>query len=400
MRMGTLSYWQQPAREAALACDVAVVGGGVVGASTAYWAKKMLPATRVVLVEAERLAHGASGRNAGFLLQGVTSDYATDVARFGADRARRLWAFTRENRDALVTELRGAAFDFEGSGSLVVAGTAAEDERLRASVQKLRSDGYPAAYLPPSELARRIHARGFHGGLYTTTGGVVHPAKLVRHLATASGADVLEHHPVAGLGIWGNRFVLETPARHVVADRVVLALNAYTPRLVPSLGGYVRPVRAQMLATERMLPRWLSQPLYSHEGFFYLRQTPAGHLLLGGARHLHTLAEVGYDDAVTEPLQADLEAYLRRHFPQAADLKVERRWSGTMGFSPDGLPSIGPVPGHAGAFFAAGFTGHGMAYGFRAGRLLAEFAHGIAAPVDADLFDPRRLDLARVPTPL
>ena len=393
--MSTLSFWHRLAHEPDLACDIAVVGGGVVGASAAYWARKMLPSTRVVLVEAHALAHGASGRNAGFILQGAASDYATDVARHGPDRARRLWNLTRENRDLLTTELRSAAFGFEGSGSLVLAGTPAEDERLRASVRLLRTDGFPAAYLPADELARRIHGRGFHGGLYVTTGGAVDPAALVRHLAAESGAHVLEHHAVTDVGRWGARFVLDTPARRIVADRVIFALNAYAPRLLPALGRFVRPVRAQMLATERMLPRWLFQPLYSHEGFFYLRQTASGHLLLGGARHLHEAAEVGYDDAATEPVQRSLEAYLHGHFPQTEHLKVERRWSGTMGFSPDGLPVAGPVPDMAGAFFACGFTGHGMAYGFRTGRMLAEYAHGIAHPLDADLFAPARFGPAR-----
>ena len=61
-----------------------------------------------------------------------------------------------------------------------------------------------------------------------------------------------------------------------------------------------------------------------------------------------------------------------------------------MGFSPDGLPVVGTVPGIDGALFACGFTGHGMAYGFRVGRMLAELALGLPA-ADADLFTPERL---------
>ncbi len=226
-----------------------------------------------------------------------------------------------------------------------------------------------------------------------TSGGTLNPAALVRHIAERSGATLLEHHLVAGVQHWGKRLVLETRARRLVADRVVFALNAYAPRLLPALGAYVRPVRAQMFATERVLPRWLSQPVYSHEGYFYVRQHPSGSVLVGGARHLHASGEVGYADTTTELLQADLEAYLRHHFPHAAGARIERRWSGVMGFSPDGLPVIGAVPGLDGAFFACGFTGHGMAYGFRAGRLLAERVWDLPAP-DADLFDPARFGAA------
>ncbi|HEX8386719.1 MAG TPA: FAD-binding oxidoreductase, partial [Rubricoccaceae bacterium] len=117
-------------------------------------------------------------------------------------------------------------------------------------------------------------------------------------------------------------------------------------------------------------------------GFYYVRQAPDGRVLVGGARHLHEATEVGHDDATTPALQADLEAYLRAHVPAAADAPVERRWSGTMGFSPDGLPVIGDVPGVPGAVYGAGFTGHGMGYGLRFGRLAARRLLG--EPDEAD----------------
>jgi glycine/D-amino acid oxidase-like deaminating enzyme len=175
----------------------------------------------------------------------------------------------------------------------------------------------------------------------------------------------------------------------VEAGRVLVAANAYLPALVPELGAVVRPVRAQMLATAPVAPV-LPVPVYSHDGFYYARQTADGRVLLGGARHLHEAGEVGHEDATTPALQADLEAYLRAHVPGAAGAPVERRWSGTMGFSPDGLPVLGDVPGVPGAVYAAGFTGHGMGYGLRFGRLAARRLLG--EPDDAaDLFDAARL---------
>ncbi len=162
--MATLSFWQRLGSADDLAFDVAVVGGGIAGASTAYWIKRLRPDARVALVEAHALAHGASGRNAGFLLQGAGSDYALDVQRHGRDTARRLWAFTRENRDSLLAELDPTAFGFEPAGSLVAAGDAEEAARLRAAVPLLRADGYPAAYLTPADLHRRIRGQGFLGG--------------------------------------------------------------------------------------------------------------------------------------------------------------------------------------------------------------------------------------------
>ncbi|HMB93221.1 MAG TPA: FAD-binding oxidoreductase [Rhodothermales bacterium] len=388
----TVSFWQQNTREAEVSCDIAVVGGGIIGCSTAYWLRHLRPGLRVAMVEAGRLAQGASGRNAGFLLQGTAHDYLSDRETYGDDATRRLWHFTKENRDLIASELRSALFNLEASGSLSVAGTEEEDERMQAAVPFMRADGAPVAYIPPLETNRRLTAQGFFGSLYIPSGATLHPAKLVQHIAEASEARVLTHHRVVAIETQGEQVVLETPVRRIRAGQVVLALNAYLPLLFPQLSRYVQPVRAQMFATRPLRPRWLPLPVYSHEGYFYLRQLKDGTVLLGGARHLHRAVEVGYEDTTTPALQKDLLAYFHHHFSQTREAQVAQRWSGTMGFSPDRLPVIGAVPGVPGSVWAAGFTGHGMGYGFRFGKLLAEVALEEPRPAGLDLFSVSRFE--------
>ncbi len=388
----TLSFWQRSTRLDEVRCDVAVVGGGIVGASSAYWLKRDRPDLDVVLVEAERIAAGASGRNAGFLLQGTTSDFESDLTRYGSDHARRLWHFSQENRDLILQELSPRSFQLEASGSLTVAGSAGEDQRLRRSVSSMRAAGFPVAYIPEDETNRRLVARGFLGSLYMSSGAMLHPVLLVRHIVEQSGVPVLEGHRVIEIdGVEGD-ITLQTPVRTIRCKSVVLAMNAYLPKLLPALAPYVVPVRAQMLATEAMRSRWLQVPAYTHEGFYYIRQLPDGRVLLGGARHRHSVEERGYVDATTPALQDDLEAFLHDHFPQTVGLRVEQRWSGVMGFSPDGLPVVGQLPGIDGSYFATGFTGHGMGYGFRFGRLMADMIRRGFDATDADLFDSKRFD--------
>lgn len=374
--MPTLSIWQSALRGAPHECDVAVVGAGIVGSATAYWIGRQAPATHVVLLDAERPAAGASGRNAGFVLQGAGSDYALDVDRYGRETAQRLWRFTRENRDLILAEA-GAAAGFEATGSLVVAGSSGEDARLRRAFDLMREDGLPAAYLTSRAVADRTGVTGLGGGLFVTTGGVIDPARLVGHLAARSGADVRPGCAAVAIEPTPDgRGLVRTTAGDVIARRVVVALNAYAPRVVPELGRFVRPVRAQMLATSVVLPRRLAIPVYSHDGYFYVRQRPDGQIVLGGARHRHVDAEVGYEDATSEGVQNDLETYLARHIPAARGAQVVHRWSGTMGFSPDGLPVVAALDGLPGAVAAVGFTGHGMAYGMNFGRHLATWAIG------------------------
>jgi len=118
--MATASLWQRPP---SLSSDVVIVGAGVIGAATAWALHLLAPGLRVTILEAERPAFGASGRNAGFLLLGTSSDYASAVDAYGRDRARRIWAFTHEAYDAAAAI--GARHDvgFRPTGSVLAAAT-------------------------------------------------------------------------------------------------------------------------------------------------------------------------------------------------------------------------------------------------------------------------------------
>jgi glycine/D-amino acid oxidase-like deaminating enzyme len=389
----TLSHWQASHRKRTATYDVVVVGGGIVGCSTAYWLSRIDADLHVSVVDAGTLAGGASGRNAGLILQGTDTDYLSDIDRYGPRTTRRLWAFTRANRDLIKEELAAGAIDWASPGSLTVAGSGEEDERLQRAVPRMRSAGAPVAYLSPGETCQRLRATGFYGSLYVTCGGVVNPLRLVRHIAQRSGADIRTQHHVEGLRpLSSGRIALETPVRRLQTRRVVLAVGPWLPDLIPDAEAYVRPVRGQMLATEPAEEHVLPLPAYSHRGGFYVRQLPDGRVLAGGGRHPHREAEETEVDATTARVQHTLEQYLHEHFPWTQGLAVERRWSGTMGFSPDGRPVVGPVPGLDGSFFATGFTGHGMGYGFRMGRLLAELATGTDRPDGYDLFTADRFE--------
>ena len=388
--MATVSLWQ---RTPCLDADVAIVGGGIIGTATAWALRRLDPDLRVAVLEAERLAHGASGRNAGFLLLGTASDYASAVDAYGRDAARRIWAFTREAYE-MAAEV-GARHDvsFQATGSVLAAGTDAEADRLRRARALLTEDGIETSWWDPSGLDDGVAAVGFPGALFVPTGGAIDPVQLVRALAEESGAEVVTGWRAEAVEADGGRGCLRAVGGgEAVAGRVLIATNAYLPQLLPELAPLVRPVRAQMLATAPTAP-CLDVPVYSHDGAYYIRQRPDGRVLVGGARYLHAEEEVGYADVTTEALQADLERYLAEHFPELAGLPVERRWSGTMGFSPDGLPTLGAVPGVEGIHVAVGFTGHGMGYALRFGLLAARTLLGRTDPA-FDLFDAKRF-----PTP-
>ncbi|MEM8484762.1 MAG: FAD-binding oxidoreductase [Bacteroidota bacterium] len=366
----TLSYWQRGESGATLHCDIAVVGAGIVGTSTAYWLKKYNPSSRVVLIDAATVGAGATGRNAGFLLQGAAVDYATDIVKYGSEKAAQLWAFTKENRDLLATELDPEKTGFEASGSLILAGSLEEKERLVASYALLHEIGESVHYWSEAEISAQIQGKGFAGGLLIESGARVDSQKLVREIAGRSGAILLEHHPVYEITPKGDHIGVACRNREVKAARVVCCTNAYLPQLMPEISAFIKPVRAQMLATASC-PDWLPYPVYSHEGYYYIRQLASGEVLLGGGRHLFVEEELGYDDYTTPQLQAALQSYLLQYFPHIAAVRTAFSWSGVMGFTQDSLPLFAHDNPFPGVSWAAGFNGHGMGYGFRFGKTIA-----------------------------
>jgi len=386
----TTSFWQNAHGQRRASYDVVIIGGGFVGCATAYWLAQGRPTLDVAIIEARSLASGASGRNAGFVLPGTDVDFRTAVERYGSETARRLWHFTRKNRELIDAELRGSAFGWRSDGSLTVAAASDENERLRDSVPALRGIGASVVHLGREQTSRRLRARGFYGSLLVPSGAVVDPLRLVHHVATQSGADVYTQHPVRELHRKNRGVVVESRPRRFRADRLVLAVGPSLPTLVPSLDKYVRPVRAQMLATEPADRVHASVPVYSQAGEFYVRQTRDGTVLAGGGRQRYRDVEETEVDRTTPAVQARIEEYLHHHFPWTESLSIRRRWSGTMGFSPDGRPVIGAVPDLPGSVFATGFTGHGMGYGFYIGRLVAETLRENTWPDPLDLFEASR----------
>jgi glycine/D-amino acid oxidase-like deaminating enzyme len=140
---------------------------------------------------------------------------------------------------------------------------------------------------------------------------------------------------------------------------VILATNAYTPQIVPSVK--IQPTRAQMLATAPESKSITDMPVYSQFGYRYWRQLPGGEVLLGGWRDTSLETEKTYDDEPTPEIEQHLDRAIR---DLGVTSEVTHRWAGTMGFTESGLPMAGPLEAMPYVYICAGFTGHGMGFAF------------------------------------
>ena len=379
----TVSYWQDASAEQTIECDVCVVGAGLVGSYTA----RLLTGRgqRVCLLEARHVAAGASGRNAGMVLTGTAYYYHEALRQYGRELAREVWELTRHNRDIA----RGLSEEFgtpwQPVGSLLLALDDTEAEDLERAAQAMREDDIPANYTHKDPTKR-----GFIAAIVQPDDAGIHPVRFTRALAASSGAQIYEQsevfaiEPLPGGG-------LEVRSRRVAVrcGKVALCTNAYAPLLHPYFEGKVLPTRGQILCTGPLGVTVLTQLCYADYGYEYFRQLPDGRLLLGGWRHHFRETEVGYEDRVTSGVQAGLEGFMARYFPEAKGARITHRWSGTMGFSVDGIPLVGSLPDMPEVYFAVGFTGHGLGYGLATAEWLA--AHMLAGE-GLRWLDARRLD--------
>ncbi len=359
--------------------EVVVVGGGYVGSSVACWlAKRGIAA---VVLERRGVATGATGRNAGFIAPGLGMAFAEAVQRYGREGAIERLEFTRRGRAlalALIDEL-GIDCDLELQGGLTVASSPEEWAAIRASGAALEREGFPYRLLSREELREHIATElpeRFLGALFNPETALVNPAKLSGGVARAAqrlGARIFTGADVFALtDLPDGRIAVETGRGEIVAERVVLATNAWTPLLCGLLQGRIAPVRGQIFATEPA-PRVFLRGMSTNWGYEYWSQRSDGAIVLGGARWAVPDRDEGYyAEELRAPIQDALYAFLIGCFPVLAGVRVARRWSGIMGFSADGYPFIGPLPGRERLLVAAGFTGHGGPYWAVAGQCLAE----------------------------
>ena len=377
--MNTTSYWLAEAHEPLPArrfdgpADVAVIGGGVTGCSCALTLAER--GMRVRLHEAREIAGGASGRNGGFALRGATLPYDEACTALGRERARLLMAATENALDRMEA-LAGDAF--RRVGSLRLAADERERDALRREHDALRADGFPVEWV--DELRAPLD-RLYLGAILHPRDGALQPARWVRRLAARAaeaGADVREHDRV--------------DVDAIDADVVVVATDGFTASVLPTLAELVVPTRGQVLVTEPLPEVRYPRPHYARDGYDYWHQSPDGRVVLGGQRDASFETEQTHVEETTAVVQQRLEDLLEKLVGSRP--RIDARWAGIWGETPDLMPLVGRVPGRESTWIAGGYSGHGNALGLACGDLVARAILGDESDEIA-LFDPARFDVSK-----
>ncbi len=365
-------FWSFPPERS----DVVVVGGGLIG--TAICLHLAMKGIQVCLIESQRLASGASGRNDGQIILETVDYYPRMIELYGHETAHGILNFKREGQnelhDFLIETGVPEELAYHRSGSLTLAYNDAEKEKITDAVEAMEKDGFHSQIVNANEIEELIGSRAFDYGKLDPLDAVVNPAELTKTFAkqaAAHGARIVEGLPVTGIGPG----VVEFDGGSIGCEIALVATNAYVSNLLPQFKKWVFPTRGQVLATEPSEHRYAPMGCITNFGYDYWHWAPDGRLILGGRRFVDEHREVGTDEFINPKIQSALDDLIKEIYPNL-DLKIATRWSGIMGFSGDGLPIVGPISGDPTMWSAVAFTGYGLGLSWSIGKAVAEALDG------------------------
>lgn len=355
-------------------CDVAIIGGGFTGLGAAVHLAKA--GVNVILLEAHRFGDGASGRNGGQLNTGQRAGPDDHEAKLGFDRAKALFDLAEEAKHHLLdfAQQNKIEIDYQkGHMSVTHKSRYVSDFRDYPEVLE-QSFGYShLRFMDREETCERVGSRFYLGGYYDSETGHIHPLKLVvgtARVAAESGAELFENSPVVSMRHESGKTRLETADGVVIADRVLLAVNAYgSEKLEPVMASHVMPIRSFIGATVPLGDDILPDNESVDDTRFmvrYFRKTKDGRLLFGGR------------EAYTADTPANIKGLIRNQiaeiYPTLKDVEITHAWGGSVGITMPREPFVREVA--PGVTAIGGYSGHGVMLSNFTGKLYAEAVTG------------------------
>jgi glycine/D-amino acid oxidase-like deaminating enzyme len=381
--MKLVSYWHDTAPRFAGGAkgpveghyDVAIIGGGFTGLGAALQFAKA--GTRAIVLEADHVGAGASGRNGGHLNNGLAHSYLGAKAELGKERAIALYRALDECIDTLETVIaeEGIDCDFRRAGKLKMASKPAHFDAIARNFEAIHSEVDPeTALLSAADLKSEVGAP-FHGAMLSKKSAMMHMGKYVAGLATAvarRGVPIYEKAPVTGLSRTNGRHTLVTPRGTITADTVFLATGAYTPSSLSWFRRRIIAVGSFIIATRPLTPGEIAATVPGNRTYVnsmnignYFRLAPDHRLIFGGRARFSATSDQ-QSDAKGGAILTDS---LVRMFPQMKNVAIDYCWGGLVDMTKDRFPRAGF---HDGLWYAMGYSGHGAQLSTHLGMTIAD----------------------------
>lgn len=370
-----------PRLEGAKKADICVVGAGFTGLNTALELAEA--GYRVIVLEAERVGWGASGRNGGQVIFGYGCGESKLEKLIGDADARKLFDWSLEGVRLIRERIEKHAIDCAWrNGHAHVAIKPRHVDELKAWQRDLADHhGYALPWWDREQLRANLASERYLGALYDANSGHLHPLNYALGLAgaaVAKGVHIHECSEVLRLDR-GPRPTLHTAQGSVQCDHVVLAGNALASGIAPELELKIMPLGTYIAATES-LGAERAQALIGNDmavadmnwALDYFRLSADHRLLFGG--------RASYSNLPPPNLRGAMSRRMIRVFPQLQGVGFEYLWGGVIDISRNRAPHWGRLGENV--YFAQGFSGHGVAATGLAGRVIAEAIRGQSERLD------------------
>jgi gamma-glutamylputrescine oxidase len=354
--------------------DVCVIGAGLAGLTVAREVGKR--GWSVAVLEADRVAWAASGRNTGFVLPGFHEDANTMIERIGLDHTRRLWSLSEQGVEYVrrAIEETGMPGVDPIPGWLHVSKTDGDDQ-VRAHVERMRWIGAEVEAWSTEQVRAVLPNPRYFGAIQYPRAFHIHPLNYALGLAAdaeTAGVRIFEDTPALSIDPAGVRKRIATPNARVRAPHVVLACNVYLNDLMPELAATLLPITTYVMVTEPIGPV-LSEVIRYRGGVSDSDRADNHYRIVGGAnpdeQRLQWSGRVRMWEADTRWIGRGLVRDVRRNFPELGKVEIAHLWSGTLGRAVHRMPQIGEI--EDGLWVASAFGGHGINTTAMAGELIA-----------------------------
>ena len=385
--LGLDEYTPNDPLDGDLRADIALVGGGFTSLWTALLLLEQRPDLDVVILEANAVGYGASGRNGGFAMTLVHRTLAHLAAFVGDAEARKIYLAAHKAVEHLTATVKaeGIACDIQPNGLITLSNSPPQDRLIHAELETAQRLGIEDhfEFLEGDAARQRIHSDRIRCGFRENACTLVNPARLARELkrvVEGRGARVFESSPVESWEELPDEVALRTPRGSVTAERALVAGNAYATGW-KATRETVLPFYSYICLTRPLSEsEWKSVGWEGREGaedrrvgLHYFRPTIDGRILWGGrdpAFHPDgPKAVYDRDEGIFRRMRESFEWF----FPQLGDVAFEHRWGGPIAVTGNFMPAVGWLDeGQRRVAFAHGYNGHGVAISNLAAHAVAD----------------------------